>query len=179
MEELPEDWNKQFHFVKIRPIPKKFAEKLFPKEELVGHIWPTNNWVEVHCFEKKEIKCEFTVCEQNCTVNIETETNTTPHQMMKLFESVNTYFHNRKKSFIISRKKVFFGSSNIIYCDPSKEDIGRWKEWHPDNKYLTFFEGNEKEWYFGETHQGELFVQKIEGKSLGPMEHIDENFLRF
>jgi hypothetical protein len=174
--ELPDDWNKQFHFVKIRPIPSRLIDYFFPKEKFVGYIWPTNNWVEVHCFEKQENKIEFTTVEQDCIVNIMTEMSEhmvpLPNHMMKMFKSENTYFHNRKKSFIISRKKVFFKSPNLIFCSPNKEDFRRWKEWHPKNDFLTFFEGDEKEWYFGETHHGYLFVRKIEEDSLGPMECI-------
>jgi hypothetical protein len=177
MKALPEDWNKNFHFVRIRSVPKTFFERVFPKETFYGYIWPTNKWVEVHCFRKMETKRDFHVTEQNCKVNIMSEISAhmvpIQHNMMKLFKATNTYFIEKKKSFIIARDRVFFGSSDVIYCDTKPEDFKRWTDWHPDNEVLTFFEGDDKDWYYGQTHQGELFVQRIEGETLGPLEHAE------
>ena len=159
MKKLPENWNKQFQFVKIRSIPNNFIERLFPKENYVGYSWPTNNWVEVHCFESERDEYSgLTICDRNCEVYTEGETY--PRLMMKLFRTQSRIFHNRIKSFIIDRKNVFFSRPSIIYCNPKEEDFQRWKEWHPNDNYITVFEG-EKIYYFGQTHQDLLELHRI------------------
>lgn len=175
MKPLPKEWNKQFHFVRIRTMPERFIERLFPKETYTGYMWPTNNWVECHCFERKEEKVEYTNTENDVTVNIidEGKGNLVPsphHHMAKGFWSKNTHFHNRKKSFVISREKVSFSWPNVIYCTPSKEDFKRWKDWHPKDNYLTRFEGGNKDWYYIEWSGREPYRRKIEGNSIGPQE---------
>ena len=101
--------------------------------------------------------------------------------MMKLYQSENKIFRNRIKSFIIPRRNVYFTIPNIIYCNPQEDDFKRWINWHPNDDYDTFFEGEDKEWYFGETHSGELFVRKIgKGTVLGPIQGVpdDDDIIR-
>lgn len=158
MKKLPENWNKQIQFVKIRSISKNFIEHLFSKETYVGYIWPTNNWVEVHCFgSKRDERSGLTVCDGNWGTYLE---RGTWHLMMKLFSTQSKIFDNRIKSFIIDRKRVFFSRPSIIYCNPKEEDFQRWKKWHPNDNYMTVFEG-EKTYYLGKTHQGLLKLYRI------------------
>lgn len=152
MKKLPENWNKQFQFVKIRLIPRNFIERLFPKETYVGYCFPTNNWVEVHCFESKKEMYQHTFdsyCDFYYDIEVAEGVRTqVARPMKKCYRSKNKIFRNRIKSFIIPRRMVFFSSPNIIYCNPMKKDFKRWKQWHPNDDYIKCFEGEDKDGYY-------------------------------
>ena len=141
---LPNDWNKRFICIKYA----KRTKGIFKKN---GYIWPTNNWIEVHIFNyKREIlNNEYYIVDNSPY----TQNNTLRRNVYRIKKII---FEGRIKSFITKREHVLFSAPDIIYYIPVKEDFQRWKKWHPNDNFITYFE--KKVWHFGQKSHGGFYV---------------------
>jgi len=155
--ELDSNMNKEHFVLKIKVNNKKF----------IGYIWPSDNWVEVHCFDKVnyEIKkydvnykyksvgtggMNFCVIEKN--------------QGDSRLKAKWAIFENRVHSFIIPRDKVI-GDKKSISCNPTKEDYDRWNEWHAEDDYETEIWVEDLWCSWVDSHQGDGYVHYLNVKT--------------
>ena len=163
--ELDKSMNKEHFVLKIKVDNKKF----------IGYIWPSDNWVEVHCFDElnEEIK------------EYDTDYKYKPFEVMgnERFRKVEGHskiksnwnvFGKRIHSFIIPRDKVI-GDRNSISCNPTKEDYDRWNEWHTEDDYDTelWIEDLDCTWF--ESHGGIKFARSLNLKThkVGDLYRVD------
>lgn len=156
---LDENLNKWWFVVKIRLV-------LDGKTKTYdGYIYPTNNWVEVHCFDDvkherkkywanhgyKQIEGGYIIKEDD-------------FGFKTWMKSRWAIFGKRIYSFIIPRNKVL-GNKDRIECNPSEEDFERWKEWHKDDDYHKEIWMEDVEFSWIDSHQGEGAIHYFDVKS--------------
>ena len=163
---LDENMNKEFFVLKINILLKGKNGKN-KKEKYECYIYPTNNWVEIHCFKKvnfitKEYDVNFRyvpVEEAGHSFSYKTE-----DYGGSRIKSLWAIFNERIFSFIIPRDKVF-GDASLIECTPSKDDFQRWKDWHPKDDFHKELWIKDIECFWKDSHQGEPFIHCLDIES--------------
>lgn len=155
---IPDYWNKYFVNVKVHLIKENNLEIY------EGYIWPSNNWVELHCFKNAIKKQEFTFVEHtqmNVMSEISAHIVPIPRPVKKYFRSTNIHYSEHVVSLIAPRHKVYFSKKNNIYYKPNQEDVDRWFKWHPENDFFEIIDGDIEGWYLAESHGGLYTFYKI------------------
>lgn len=187
--QIPNWWNKDwYHFVTIIDLQEN--------EKYPGYIWATDNWIEVHCFAKLEVRTVLKILDDDFQINTMEDIGEAfvpiPSKGIYLQANEGFVFTDRIKSFISPRITVhyttrgerakfysrLFKFRDTIYCRPSDEDFSRWKQWHPNDDYKTVFSGaTVRGYYFGEYHQGELSLSALVNDTIYPPTLMKDPYL--
>lgn len=156
---LPGNWNKdKAHLVGVKLISSDGSVKQYP-----GYLWATNNWVEIHCFDRidaalQQIKGKGQYVSRGFYEDFGSVKvfRDPPPQWVEGASQLKLVpeFGQIKFSTIVARDKVKFIGRNYndksfgdgasflrggIEIQYSKDGVSRWKQWHPKNDFRRKF----------------------------------------